>query len=483
MSGLRDRDSADAVMSIIAMVIDLAVIWCAQMLAVWIRYSSKWIPLKEDISQYLSADSQHVFSLYHDYAIAAAIALPIYLIVFQVLKLYTRPQNGTFTAKIPRLIRACLIGGSGVLVCTGLLKNTVSYLSNAAVLFSMATVSFFVLLERAIAFHAEISVARHLKPCHRTLLLGTNFEALQFLRAVQRDPRMRTRISAICSLRDEPIAEGIPESLLFHISNLEEVVRKNKIDQLVLASHSLSHDETLRLIDFCERHLVRFSMIPDIFRMMTSKMEFQMIGNIPLVGIGSWPLDQVWNRIVKRIIDIFGAILGLALSLPFIFVSAIIIKIESPGPVFYGQERCGRRGKTFRIYKLRTMKQDAEANGKAGWTTSDDPRRTRFGSFLRRLNIDELPQFWNVLKGEMSLVGPRPERPCFVEQFTPGIEHYMWRHVSKPGLTGWAQVNGLRGDTSISERVKYDLYYLENWSLAFDFKILAMTLFAYRNAG
>jgi lipopolysaccharide/colanic/teichoic acid biosynthesis glycosyltransferase len=128
------------------------------------------------------------------------------------------------------------------------------------------------------------------------------------------------------------------------------------------------------------------------------------------------------------------------------------------------------------------MRTDAEKEDQPGWTVDDDPRRTRSGAFLRKWNIDELPQFWNVFKGEMSLVGPRPERPYFVEQFTPGIEHYMWRHVSKPGLTGWAQVNGFRGDTSISERVKYDLYYLENWSLAFDFKILVRTLFTYRNA-
>ena len=211
-------------------------------------------------------------------------------------------------------------------------------------------------------------------------------------------------------------------------------------------------------------------------------MDFQMIGSVPIVGVGRWPLDQVWNRMLKRIVDIIGGFVGMVISVPFILVSAIVIKCESKGPIFYAQERCGRRGKTFRIYKLRTMRTDAEKGDHPGWTVDDDPRRTRSGAFLRKWNIDELPQFWNVFKGEMSLVGPRPERPYFVEQFTPGIEHYMWRHVSKPGLTGWAQVNGFRGDTSISERVKYDLYYLENWSLAFDFKILVRTLFTYRNA-
>jgi exopolysaccharide biosynthesis polyprenyl glycosylphosphotransferase len=181
-------------------------------------------------------------------------------------------------------------------------------------------------------------------------------------------------------------------------------------------------------------------------------------------------------------LDIAGALVGLLLAAPLMSVAALLIVRESPGPVFYIQERCGRRGRRFRLVKLRTMHPDAEAGRGPGWTVAGDPRRTRVGTWLRRYNIDELPQFWNVLRGDMSLVGPRPERPFFVEQFAPGIAHYMWRHVSKPGLTGWAQVNGLRGDTSIAERVKYDLFYLEHWSLAFDFKILLRTLLAFKNA-
>ena len=163
-------------------------------------------------------------------------------------------------------------------------------------------------------------------------------------------------------------------------------------------------------------------------------------------------------------------------------IAAIAIKLSSPGPVFYAQERCGEKGRVFRIYKLRTMRVDAEAASGPVWTVENDPRRTAVGTFLREWNLDELPQFWNVLKGEMSIVGPRPERPHFVEQFREDIQRYMWRHVSKPGLTGWAQINGLRGNTDIGERIKYDLYYLENWSLSLDFKIIARTLFARKNA-
>ena len=475
MHGMRDRDSYDAVTTVLAVLADAAAIWLGQMLAVWIRFDSGWIPLRYT----------RVAGLYQSYAAAAALTIIIYLAVFQILKLYTRPQDGTFIGKVPRLVRACLFGGGGVLVCSGLLKNDMDYsfVSNAAILVSLATVTLLVLAERELMFHLEIVIARRVAPCHRALILGANDDALLFLRAIERDPRMRTRIVAIVPVGGEKRCAELPEDLVKgDSSNLEEVVREDSVDMLILASHILSHTETVALVVFCEQHLVRFSMIPDLFRMMTSKMDFQMIGSVPIVGVGRWPLDQVWNRMLKRIVDIVGGFVGMILSVPFILVSAIVIKCESKGPVFYAQERCGRRGKTFRIYKLRTMRTDAEKGDHPGWTVGDDPRRTRSGAFLRKWNIDELPQFWNVFKGEMSLVGPRPERPYFVEQFTPGIEHYMWRHVSKPGLTGWAQVNGFRGDTSISERVKYDLYYLENWSLAFDFKILVRTLFTYRNA-
>ena len=475
MHGMRDRDSYDAVTTVLAVLADAAAIWIGQMLAVWIRFDSGWIPLRYT----------RVAGLYQSYAVAAALTVVIYLAVFQILKLYTRPQDGTFIGKVPRLVRACLFGGGGVLVCSGLLKNDMDYsfVSNAAILVSLATVTLLVLAERELMFHLEIAIARRVAPCHRALILGANDDALLFLRAIERDPRMRTRIVAIVPVGGEKRCAELPEELVKGDSaNLEAVVRDDSVDMLILASHILSHTETVALVVFCEQHLVRFSMIPDLFRMMTSKMDFQMIGSVPIVGVGRWPLDQVWNRMLKRIVDIVGGFVGMVLSIPFILVSAIVIKCESKGPVFYAQERCGRRGKTFRIYKLRTMRTDAEKGDHPGWTVDDDPRRTRSGAFLRKWNIDELPQFWNVFKGEMSLVGPRPERPYFVEQFTPGIEHYMWRHISKPGLTGWAQVNGFRGDTSISERVKYDLYYLENWSLAFDFKILVRTLFTYRNA-
>ncbi len=469
---MKNRDSNDALAAIVAIVIDLCAIWLAQMVAVWIRFDSGWIPL----------DLGREPGIYHKYALAALVALPLYLIVFQVLKLYSRPQEGTFSHKIPRIVRACIFSVLIILDITALLKNIIP-LSNAVVLVSFGTVTLLVVLERAIMFQLEIAWARRSPPYRRALVIGGGEDAARLIEALASDPRLRTSAVGLLTFPGETAVPSISPALICGTyDNLETAVKEHNIDQIVLTGHSLSHEATVELMLFCEQHLIRFNMVPNLFRMLTSRMEFNLVTGVPLLGISRWPLDQVWNRMVKRIVDIIGAVVGLILSAPFVALAALLIVRESPGPVFYIQERCGRRGRTFRLYKLRTMAPDAEQEETPGWTVADDPRRTRIGSLLRRYNIDELPQFWNVLCGDMSLVGPRPERPYFVGQFAPDIAHYMWRHVSKPGLTGWAQVNGLRGDTSIAERVKYDLYYLEHWSLAFDFKILLRTLLAFKNA-
>ncbi len=457
----------------LAVLADAAAVWLAVMAAVWLRFDSGWLPVP------FGRDT----NLYAKYGAAAAVVLPIYLLVFQVLRLYSRPQQGTFANRIPRLVRACGVGTLGVLVANSLLKNIAPY-SNGVILVALATVTLAVLVERGLLFHYEIRLARRATPIHRTLVIGASDVATRLLHALSRDPRLRTHVVGILTLPGETPDPAIAaEHLLGDLAHLQEVTEQHHIDQIILTGHRLDHDAVVELILFCERHLVRFNMVPDLFRLLTASMEFLTIDDIPLLGISRWPLDHYWNRVAKRVEDIVGAAFGLLISAPVIGLSSLLIRYESPGPVFYLQERCGERGRSFRLCKLRTMLADAEKPGDTpGWTVAGDPRRTRVGAWLRRFNIDELPQFWNVLAGDMSLVGPRPERPYFVEQFKTDIQHYMWRHISKPGLTGWAQVNGLRGDTSIGERVRYDLFYLENWSLAFDLKVLIRTLFTRKNA-
>jgi putative colanic acid biosynthesis UDP-glucose lipid carrier transferase len=221
---------------------------------------------------------------------------------------------------------------------------------------------------------------------------------------------------------------------------------------------------------------VQVRLVPDILAFLTVNLSLQSLDGIPLLTLRDPPLRYVHNRWMKRAVDIVGALLGLLLLSPLFLGIAALVACTSSGPVFYLQERVSLDGHSFWIAKFRTMRVDAEGSAQPGWTRPGDPRRTAIGAFLRRTNLDELPQLWNVLKGEMSLVGPRPERPYFVQQFSQEIPKYLDRHLVKTGLTGWAQIHGLRGDTSIARRTQYDLYYVQNWSLWLDLRILAITL-------
>jgi len=227
---------------------------------------------------------------------------------------------------------------------------------------------------------------------------------------------------------------------------------------------------------------VQFKVVPSYFSILVSGLYLETISGIPILGVSRLPLDRMFNRLIKRLLDIVGSLMGLLLSAPIIAVFGTLVYLESPGPVLYRQRRLGRNGKTFHMVKLRSMRLDAEQNGQVGWSTKDDTRRLRIGAFMRKWNIDEVPQFWNVLKGEMSLVGPRPERPELIRNFKHQIPHYNARHTVKPGITGWAQVNGLRGDTDLAERIIHDLYYVEHWNLLFDLQTIFLTFFRNRNA-
>ena len=242
----------------------------------------------------------------------------------------------------------------------------------------------------------------------------------------------------------------------------------------------VKHWETLASL--CEKELVQFKVVPSYFSILVSGLYLETLSGIPILGISRLPLDRMFNRLVKRVIDIIGATAGLLLSAPLVGIFGALVYLESPGPIFYRQRRLGRNGKTFHMLKIRSMRLDAERDGKVGWSKKDDPRRLRIGAFMRKWNIDEVPQFWNVLKGEMSLVGPRPERPELIRNFKHEIAHYNARHTVKPGITGWAQVNGLRGDTDLTERVSHDLYYVEHWNLLFDLQTMFLTFFRNKNA-
>lgn len=468
---MRSRDSFDAMTSTAAVLADAAAIFAGFLLAVWIRFDSGWIPI---FKGHPPRDM---------YVYAAGVVTILFLFIFRTLGLYERPQYGHYIDKIPRIVRAC---GLGVLLAMALafVIQIKPPFSRVATGLALVTVTALVVIERNILFQLERHWAKYQAAKRRVILLGTGGTAARLRSALEGEPRRRARVTACVRLAGETPDPGIPADLL--VASLDELPRlleDQRADAVVLANPSgIPQAHLVEIMLQCERNLADFLMVPDLFRLLTSKVDIQTVDEIPLLGIGKWPLDHFWNRLLKRAEDVAGALVGLLVSLPIVAVAAPFIKRSSPGPVFYRQERCGEKGRVFMLYKLRTMPVDAEAGSGPVWTAPDDPRRTAVGAFLRRHNLDELPQFWNVLTGTMSLVGPRPERPHFVEQFKDDISRYMWRHVSKPGMTGWAQVNGLRGQTDLSKRIELDLWYLENWSLALDFKILARTLFTRKNA-
>jgi exopolysaccharide biosynthesis polyprenyl glycosylphosphotransferase len=265
-------------------------------------------------------------------------------------------------------------------------------------------------------------------------------------------------------------------------SDMREILNREQIDVVLVSDLTLGRNELTTLSNVCEMELVDYKILPSAFQILLSGLHLETLSGVPVLGVSRLPLDSPFNQFLKRTVDIIGATFGIIIGAPLMLIFGLLVKRESPGPVFYKQVRSGRSGKTFNIYKIRSMRLDAEANGKAGWSTENDPRRLKIGSVIRKWNIDEIPQFWNVLKGEMSLVGPRPERPELITNFREVIPHYNARHNIKPGITGWAQINGLRGNTDLTERIKFDLFYIENWNILLDFQIMLMTFIKRDNA-
>jgi exopolysaccharide biosynthesis polyprenyl glycosylphosphotransferase len=316
----------------------------------------------------------------------------------------------------------------------------------------------------------------------RVLIVGTGEVGHMILQKIQWNPGLGYKVIGMVEMNGaNERAFNVP--VLGGPEQLAKLIDQYEIDEVIMALPEATHQETLSLIAQCERGSVSIKLYPDVFQIMASQVSIGDLGGLPLLSVRDVAL-RGWRLTVKRALDIAGSTVGLVFLSPFLLFTGLLIKLDSPGPVLYAQERMGLDAKPFWCLKFRSMRPDAEKDG-PGWTTKDDPRRTRVGEFLRRFSLDELPQLINVFLGEMSLVGPRPERPIYVEQFRRSIPRYMDRHREKAGLTGWAQVNGLRGDTSIIERTRYDLWYIENWSLRLDFRIIIRTVlgaFQDRNA-
>jgi exopolysaccharide biosynthesis polyprenyl glycosylphosphotransferase len=308
----------------------------------------------------------------------------------------------------------------------------------------------------------------------RLLIVGAGEVGRMILQKIRQSPGLGYTVVGFVDDRDPP-SNVLGASVLGQADDLPRLIETHQVDEVIVAMPEASHQDILSIITRCEREKVTIKVFPDVFQIMASEVSIGDLNGLPLLTVRDIAL-RGWRLALKRAMDILGSGLSLLVFSPIMLLVAILIKLDSPGSVFYVQERMGLDARPFLMFKFRSMRPDAEANTGPVWATHSDPRRTRIGTIMRRFSVDELPQLINVFLGDMSLVGPRPERPVFVEQFKRSIPRYMDRHKEKAGMTGWAQVNGLRGDTSIIERTKYDLWYIENWSLLLDFKILARTL-------
>jgi len=408
-------------------------------------------------------------------------ALPAVVIIF--IATFRQKQIYVFDILRRRLDEITILFKS--VITAGILLMALTFLyrdfSYSRIVFGIHFILSFVLLcvFRHIAYQVDGLIRFTTGTRIRILIMGANRSARQITRRINRSYRNRYEVVGVLTggkLHAEKHFEQVP--ILGELSDVFKLMTQLSVDEIILTVTDFPDDQLTDLFLKCENELIAFLKIPDLFGIFTSGVDIHYIDNVPLIGIKKSPLDKAVNRIFKRLFDVVAACAGVILLIPAYLIIAVLIKLSSKGPVFYRQNRTGMDGRSFFIYKFRTMRVGAESKSGPVWATANDQRVTAIGRFLRRFNLDELPQLFNVISGEMSLVGPRPERPHFVGKFRDEIPRYMARHKIKSGITGWAQVNGFRGNTSISERTKYDLYYYENWSLFLDIKIIFLTLFS-----
>jgi len=398
----------------------------------------------------------------------------VIVVAFFFYRLYHRVRSLSALDQFYAIFGATSVGTLIAIAITAIfLKNQLDY-PRLMMVYTWLLTIIFTTLGRAVQSRFQLRLQARGWGSENLLIVGAGEVGRMILQKIQRSPGLGYEVHGFVDDEMEvDIVQGKP--ILGHTENLPELIEQYHINEVIIAMPEISHPELLKIISKCDRAKVAIKVFPDVFQIMASEVSIGDLGGLPLLTVRDIAL-RGWRLTLKRAVDMLGSGLALIFLSPLMMLIAIFIKLDSAGAVFYFQERMGLDGEGFLMIKFRSMRPDAEVQTGAVWTVEADSRRTRLGTFLRQFSIDEWPQFINVLLGDMSLVGPRPERPVFVEQFRQKIPRYMDRHREKAGLTGWAQVNGLRGNTSITERTKYDLWYIENWSLALDFRIMLRTI-------
>jgi Undecaprenyl-phosphate glucose phosphotransferase len=413
-----------------------------------------------------------------DYVAMMVIQTITMLVVYFFSRLYDLKRSVPRIDELYRISAATAIGIIVTIAFTSLLlKNSALELDfpRVMVVYAWLLTVVLVTVGRTLLILARNFIRRRGYWTDRLLIVGTGDVGRMILQKIRQMPRLGYSVVGFVDGETASGLEIMGVPVLGGLDDIPDLISEHEIQEVIIGRPELSHQELLAILSRCERGQVGIKIFPDLFQIIATELSIGDLGGLPLLSVRDVAL-RGWRLTLKRAVDLVGSAVLLVLSSPVLMLVALAIKLDSPGPVFYAQERMGLDARPFWCLKFRSMRTDAEKDG-PGWTTENDPRVTRLGAFIRRASIDELPQLINVLVGEMSLVGPRPERPVYVEQFRRSIPRYMDRHREKAGMTGWAQVNGLRGDTSIAERTKYDLWYIENWSLWLDLRIFVRTIF------
>ncbi|ONI39137.1 undecaprenyl-phosphate glucose phosphotransferase [Candidatus Epulonipiscium fishelsonii] len=439
--------------------LDMIIVWIAFIVAYWLRF--------------FVSGADPAMSM-KDFLWPISFLVPFLSILYHIFDLYNPKRTKVLTSEIAQIIKANIIGDTFLVVGLFVVKM-LDYSRVLLALFFIINI-FFTCTMRIIIkgiLRQYHSAGYHQKNC---IIIGVNETANAFINKTIYNKHWGYNIFGLI---DTELEKGnfnfLKYKMLGNIDNLEKVLEENPIDMIFIALETNEEKYLANILNICENSGIKTSIIPYYYRYIPAKPYMDDLDGLPVIDIRHVPLDNVFKSMLKRAFDICFALVAILITSPLLIFSAIMVKATSKGPIIFKQERVGLNRKTFYMYKFRSMKVQTAAEEKVQWTTKNDPRKTKWGTFMRKTSIDELPQFFNVLKGDMTVVGPRPERPYFVEKLREDIPRYMIKHQVRPGITGWAQVNGFRGDTSIEERIAHDLYYIENWSFFFDIKTILLT--------
>ena len=449
-------------------VMDAVVVIVSYAFAWWLKFSSGFV------------DKEIGVLSFEFYMRALILIVPLYILLYYAFNLYTPKRVQGRRLEFSNIVLANTVG---LLILMAGFFLALSY-SEQLKNFSRSMFIYFFMINIILEEIERLMIRAFLRSIRKNgynqkhiLLVGYSKAAEQYIDRIKQNPQWGYNIRGIL---DDNIARGTMYKgvkVIGSVGNLSYILPENKLDEIAITLGLEEYYKLEKIVAECEKSGVHTKFIPDYGNIIPTRPYTEDLLGLPVINIRYVPLSNTFNALIKRLTDIIGSIICIIIFSPIMLTSAVLVKMTSKGPLIFKQERVGLHNKPFQMYKFRTMYVQTEEEEKKGWTQKNDPRVTSVGRFLRKTSLDEFPQLFNVLKGDMSLVGPRPERPQYVEKFREEIPRYMINHQVRPGMTGWAQVNGYRGDTSIRKRIEHDLYYIENWTLGLDIKILFLTVF------